>query len=73
LYREPGQEGKSGEAGFKVSRFQGFKVSRFQGFKVSRFQGFKVSRFQGFRGFKDPEVSRLKVEMPGSYFETLKL
>jgi hypothetical protein len=49
LYREPGQEGKSGEAGFKVSRFQGF------------------------RGFKDPEVSRLKVEMPGSYFETLKL
>jgi hypothetical protein len=65
LYREPGQEGKSGEAGFKVSRFQGFKVSRFQ--------GFKVSRFQGFRGFKDPEVSRLKVEMPGSYFETLKL
>jgi hypothetical protein len=68
LYREPGQEGKSGEAGFKVSRFQGFKVSRFQGFKVSRFQGFKVSG-----GFKDPEVSRLKVEMPGSYFETLKL
>jgi hypothetical protein len=65
LYREPGQEGKSGEAGFKVSRFQGFKVSRFQGFKVS-----EVSRFQG---FKDPEVSRLKVEMPGSYFETLKL
>jgi hypothetical protein len=52
----------------QVSRFQGFKVSRFQGFKVSRFQ-----RFQGFRGFKDPEVSRLKVEMPGSYFETLKL
>jgi hypothetical protein len=38
--------------------------------QVSRFQGFKVSRFQG---FKDPEVSRLKVEMPGSYFETLKL
>jgi hypothetical protein len=53
LYREPGQEGKSGEAGFKVSRFQGFKVSRFQGFKVSRFQGFKVSevsRIQRFKG-----------------------